>query len=209
MSKVKQFYFPKNETKFGQTFLCVSLTKSDIHDAAKQLLYNTPFVYYSTITAADAKEYPALGKVFAGHLRLAYAPWPVRGNCSHRITNGCMDLLSHCTSSATYNVSFNVAHQPPHDIIHYKVLNKEWLNGPASHVARIGKFTSFAKNGDWGNDLWADLVGLHFKSDLLVSYPPIHISKHRPTHMSIHIRWRRGFGVTSSVLTADRSTSSK
>ena len=62
------------------------------------------------------------------------------------------------------------AHPPLRD-----VLDKKWVPGPGSSIASVGRsdaykgvFTSFAKNAAWGDDLWANLIGPHYQSDLMV-----------------------------------------
>ena len=62
-STVKQFYFPDTETIYGQTFLCITLSMSDISAVATQLLYNQPNVYYSSLSDADTKAHPKLRDV--------------------------------------------------------------------------------------------------------------------------------------------------
>jgi len=49
-----------------------------------------------------------------------------------------------------------------------KVLAKEWITDAASNVASVGKFTSFAKNSEWNDDLYEKMIATHYKSDLYV-----------------------------------------
>ena len=57
---VKNFYFPDSETKFGQTFLCITLSSSDIDDVAGQILINQPYVYYNSLTSSETSSHPKL-----------------------------------------------------------------------------------------------------------------------------------------------------
>ena len=57
------FYFPESETIYGQTFLCITLSSSDIDDVGKQLTYNHPKVYFSSISSSSQSKYPNVGKV--------------------------------------------------------------------------------------------------------------------------------------------------
>ena len=58
------FYFPESETTYGQTFLCVTLTKdSDTDTIAKHLLYTKPYVYYDNIPSSVTSAHPDLKKV--------------------------------------------------------------------------------------------------------------------------------------------------
>lgn len=54
------FYFPDSEIKYGQTFLCMSISKSSVDDVAGQLLYTHPYVYKSTFSSSTSGN---IGKV--------------------------------------------------------------------------------------------------------------------------------------------------
>lgn len=77
-STVKQFYFPEEETIYGQTFLCITLTKPEVNKVATQLLYNQPNVYYSSLSSADTKAHP--------QLRDALARKWVKGGATNTVT---------------------------------------------------------------------------------------------------------------------------
>eukprot|EP00039_Didymoeca_costata_P024816 m.11579 g.11579 ORF g.11579 m.11579 type:complete len:366 (+) comp4480_c0_seq1:117-1214(+) len=59
-----KFYFPENEIKYGQTFLCMSLELSDVDTIAGQFLYTRPYVYVNKVPSPTASRYPNLLKVF-------------------------------------------------------------------------------------------------------------------------------------------------
>jgi len=109
----KEFYFPETETEYGQTFICIQITASQVDTVAKLLQYNKPYVYKSTFGSDIGSTHPELQKVLDG----------------------------------------------------------QWVSAAGTTSASIGEitsFTAFAKNANWGQDLWADLVAEHFKSDLYV-----------------------------------------
>lgn len=37
--------FPKTAHLYGQSFLCITLSATEVNDAAEQLLYNEPHIY--------------------------------------------------------------------------------------------------------------------------------------------------------------------
>jgi len=49
-----------------------------------------------------------------------------------------------------------------------KVLNGEWVKEAGSSTLQIGKFTTFAKNAAWNDDLYETAIAAHYKSDLYV-----------------------------------------
>lgn len=59
-----KFYFPESEIVYGQTFLCVAISASEIEDAATQLTYTKPYVYVNKV--GSAKSYPTLAQVLDG-----------------------------------------------------------------------------------------------------------------------------------------------
>lgn len=60
-----KFFFPESEIKFGQTFLCVTVDKTDLNKIAGQFLYTTPYVYHSEFDSSIGDDYPNLAKVLA------------------------------------------------------------------------------------------------------------------------------------------------
>jgi len=113
------FFFPETEIIYGQTFLCISLTKAQVDDVGEQLLYTRPFLYHATNAFGSAAAATA-----AGYPHLA------------------------------------------------DVLDKKWNTGTGdagtSTVALGGSFISLAKNKEWDNDLYENLVAKHYKTSLLV-----------------------------------------
>ena len=66
-----KFYFPPEEIKFGQTFLCLSLDQDQLDAVGQQQLLTRPYVYHRTNLFARANStiaaaYPNLAKVLAG-----------------------------------------------------------------------------------------------------------------------------------------------
>ena len=57
--------FPRSETIYGQTFLCMSVSDDAAvtETIAKHYLLTTPYVYYSSIPASYKTKFPTLGKV--------------------------------------------------------------------------------------------------------------------------------------------------
>jgi deoxyribonuclease-2 len=69
-----QFYFPASETIYGQTFMCVELSSvQDLENIGEHLMYIKPFLYFSSLTAAQlsggsggSSNYPNLLNVLNG-----------------------------------------------------------------------------------------------------------------------------------------------
>lgn len=109
-----KFYFPDGETKFGQTFLCVSLGSGALDDVAYQLRYARPYVYFDNLLSSAKGANPNLKAL----------------------------------------------------------LDKDFITdaGTSTKKLKIGTktFTSFAKNKNWGNDVYEDLIAPGLKAGLLV-----------------------------------------
>jgi len=95
-------------TIYGQSFLCVTLSKSGIEAAAAQMRYSDPFVYDSSVPSSLTGAYPTLTGLFKGTRQSG-------------------------SNIATITTAGGV------------------------------KFTSFAKDNKWGQDLYDDLVEPYFK----------------------------------------------
>ena len=115
-----QFYFPETEIIYGQTFLCLSLSKSEIDTVGQQLLLNKPYIYHKVGMFADtdatAEQFPNLADVLRGN-------WNAEGG----------------TGVQQLNVG-----------------------------SELQTFTSFAKNSQWNDDLYENLIAKHYNSGLLV-----------------------------------------
>ena len=115
-----QFYFPETEIIYGQTFLCLSLSKSEIDTVGQQLLLNKPYIYHKVGMFADvettAAQFPNLGDVLRGN-------WNTEGG----------------TGVQKLNVG-----------------------------SELQTFTSFAKNAQWNDDLYENLIAKHYSSGFLV-----------------------------------------
>jgi deoxyribonuclease-2 len=113
------FFFPETEIIYGQTFLCISLTKAQVDDVGKQLLFTRPFLYHATNAFASSAAATA-----AGYPHLA------------------------------------------------DVLDKKWNTGTGdagtSTVPLGGSFVSLAKNKEWDDDIYENLVAKHYATSLLV-----------------------------------------
>ena len=115
-----QFYFPESEIIYGQTFLCLSLSKSELDTVGQQLLLNKPHVYHTVgmfeDAAQTAAQFPNLGAV----------------------------------------------------------LHKQWNTEPGTGVQKLNvgseiqTFTSFAKNSEWADDLYENLIAKHYGAGFLV-----------------------------------------
>lgn len=63
-----QFYFPKTEIKYGQTFLCLQLnSKEEFEKIGNHLQFIKPFLYFSTVTDSELEGYPNLLNVLNGN----------------------------------------------------------------------------------------------------------------------------------------------
>jgi deoxyribonuclease-2 len=103
------FYFPESEIIYGQTFLCVKMSASNIEDMATQLSFTHPYVYVNKIK--DTSGYPILASILDG-------------------------------------TGFNTQ--------------------AGTSVKKFGSVTHMAKNANWGDDLYENLVAKTLKSDLVV-----------------------------------------
>jgi len=61
-----QFWFPDSETKYGQTFLCMSLSSADVDKVGENMQYNRPKIYKNTFADGDLATLPKLKAAING-----------------------------------------------------------------------------------------------------------------------------------------------
>ncbi|KAI6173981.1 Cell-death-related nuclease 7 [Aphelenchoides besseyi] len=64
--KSGQYVYPETGTRYGQSFICVTLSSSNLEQLGTQLLYNTPTFYDSQIPSSFSTLYPTLDKAVKG-----------------------------------------------------------------------------------------------------------------------------------------------
>jgi deoxyribonuclease-2 len=68
-----QFYFPEEEIKFGQTFVCMSLDEGELDSIGKQLQLTRPYVYHQA--GLFSKDQPSIAAVYPNLAQVLFHEW--------------------------------------------------------------------------------------------------------------------------------------
>ena len=67
--------FPETGQRFGQSFLCMTLSSDQMESVAQQLLYMEPFIYASQMSSSLRAQFPEMARVIAGERHSGVVPF--------------------------------------------------------------------------------------------------------------------------------------
>ncbi|KAI6226922.1 Cell-death-related nuclease 7 [Aphelenchoides besseyi] len=128
--KSKQYVYPATGTRYGQSFICVTLSSAHLEELGTQLLYNTPTFYDSQIPPSFATLYPTLNKA-------------VQGKGLPRSTKVFYSVANFTTNGGLRFVSFAKHKKFADDLYSHLVAPtlrsslfvETWLNGPGDMLS--------------------------------------------------------------------------
>ena len=70
----QEYDYPATGHHYGQSFLCLTLSSSQLETVAQQLLFNEPYLYATQMPSSLEHQYPIMTRVIAGQSR-SKSPW--------------------------------------------------------------------------------------------------------------------------------------
>ena len=146
-----KFWFPEKETKFGQTFLCISIGAKDTEHIANHFKYTTPYVYFTNLhgTAPDVvASSPSLADVLDGK----WADGP--GTATHSITTAGGEQFQIFGKNAAWNADLWGDLVAP--ALQSNMLVESWIRGQA-----LGPYCKGRGRSPGGSKWKYDVVDVH------------------------------------------------